>query len=302
MSPLHGIALKVLSVLLFLVMQSMIKYVSDDIPPGQAVFFRSVFATPVIFAWLLARGELRTGLRTSNPLGHLMRGVIGTSSMLFGFAAVAYLTLPEATAIGYTSPLLVVIFAAVLLHEKVRAFRMTSVALGLVGVLIVLWPNLVGGQGTSSALGVVMALAAAFFAALVQIIVRRLVDSESTASIVFWFSVSASLMSLLTIPFGWVVPTPLQAVLLISAGLLGGLAQIFMTSAYRYADASLVAPFDYMSMLFALVIGYVVFGDVPTVNMLVGGAIIIAAGIVIILREQYLGKQRARQRKVTPPA
>ncbi|ADO43852.1 DMT family transporter [Ketogulonicigenium vulgare] len=299
MYPLHGIALKVLSVLLFLIMASMVKYVSDEIPSGESVFFRSIFAAPVIIIWLMMRGELRTGLKTANPMGHLMRGIIGTSSMMFGFAAIALLPLPEATAIGYAAPLLVVILAAVLLRERVRKFRISAVVMGLAGVLIVLWPSL-GAEG-GSPIGVTLALCAAFFAALVQIIVRKLVDSESTASIVFWFSISSAALSLLTVPWGWVMPSPFQFTLLVLVGVTGGVAQILMTSAYRYADASLIAPFEYVSMLFALIVGYFIFSEVPTITMLIGAAIIIAAGIMIILRERYLGQQRARQRKATPP-
>ena len=110
------------------------------------------------------------------------------------------------------------------------------------------------------------------------------------------------LAQLLTLPFGWVVPSPTEAALLIGAGLLGGIAQILMTSAYRFADAWVVAPFDYASMLFALVIGYAVFAEVPSASTLAGSAIVIAAGVLIIWREHQLGLERRKQRKaMTPP-
>ena len=102
--------------------------------------------------------------------------------------------------------------------------------------------------------------------------------TETTSAIVFYFSLSATVMSLATLPFGWVVPTPSQAVMLVLAGLIGGLAQILLTSAYRHAEAALLAPFDYASMLFALLIGYAVFAEVPTPAMLLGAAIVISAG------------------------
>lgn len=104
MRPLRGIALKLASVLVFIVMASLIKAVSDRVPPGQTVFFRSFFAIPVIVGWLAMRSELATGFRTANPMGHLWRGLVGTLAMGLGFAGLAYLPLPEVTAIGYAAP------------------------------------------------------------------------------------------------------------------------------------------------------------------------------------------------------
>jgi drug/metabolite transporter (DMT)-like permease len=108
-------------------------------------------------------------------------------------------------------------------------------------------------------------------------------------------------LSLLTIPFGWVWPSVTEAALLVGAGVLGGLGQIFLTSSYRYADASLVAPFDYASMLFSVLIGYFIFAEVPTQATLVGGGVVMLAGCLIIWRERQLGLKRARQRKVASP-
>lgn len=303
MRPLRGILYKLISVLTFITMASLIKSVSDTVPPGQAVFFRSFFAIPVILAWLAWRKELRTGLKASQPLGHFWRGLIGTSAMGLGFASLAFLPLPEVTAIGYAAPLLVVIFASVFLGEQVRAFRLTAVFIGLIGVLIVLSPRLSVGSDVShaQALGAMLALSGAICAALAQVTVRKLVQTEQTSAIVFWFSVTATLLSLITLPFGWVMPSMGQAALLILAGLLGGIGQIFLTSSYREADASLVAPFDYASILFALGIGYWVFSEVPTQTMLLGATIVIMAGIFIIWRERQLGLRREQPRKVMTP-
>jgi drug/metabolite transporter (DMT)-like permease len=131
--------------------------------------------------------------------------------------------------------------------------------------------------------------------------VRKLVQTEKTPAIVFYFSLTATVLSLATLPFGWVWPSPTELALLIGAGLLGGVGQILLTSSYREADASLVAPFDYASMLFALAIGWFVFAEMPSRTVLAGAALIILAGILIILRERKLGKNRAQQRKVTTP-
>jgi drug/metabolite transporter (DMT)-like permease len=305
MRPLRGIAYKVVSVLIFIVMNGMIKATSAEVPGGEAVFFRSIFAIPVIVLWLALRRELRMGLRTQNPLGHVWRGFAGTCAMGLSFSSLAYLPLPEVTALGYTAPLLTVIFAAMFLGEEVRIFRISCVALGLTGVLVVLSPRLSVLSGVPAshveAFGATLVLCSAVFAALAQVFVRKMVATEKTSAIVFYFSVTSTLLSLITLPFGWVVPTTHQAMLLIGAGLLGGLGQIFLTASYREADASLVAPFDYASMIFALLIGYYVFAEIPSITMLAGAGLVVTAGILIILRERKLGLERARQRKAMPP-
>ena len=305
MQPGRGILLKVISVALFMLMASLIKAASGHVPPGEAVFFRSFFAMPTILIWLWTRSELRNGLITKNPIGNFWRGLVGTSAMGLGFAGLGLLPLPEVTAIGYAAPLLTVIFAAMFLGEEVRAFRLSAVGLGLIGVLIVLSPRLSsvtdGSLGDREVLGAVVVLCGATFAALAQVFVRRLVQTEKTPAIVFYFSVTASCLSLLTLPFGWVVPTAPEVGLLICAGLLGGVGQIFLTSSYRLADASVIAPFDYSSMILALIIGYFVFGEMPTLVMLLGAGLIVIAGILIIWRERKLGLERNQQRKVMTP-
>lgn len=303
MSPFRGITLKLISVLLFSIMAVCIKAASEHVPPGEAVFFRSFFALFVIIGWLVSKGELTTGLRVNNPMGHFWRGVIGTSAMAMGFASLGLLPLPEVTAIGYAAPLMTVIFAAVLLGEKVRLFRLSAVGLGLVGVVIVLYPRLTifGAEANETAtLGVVLVLGSAAFRALAQIHIRKLVQTDQTSAIVFYFSLTATCLSLLTMPFGWVVPTAQEAGLLIMAGLFGGVAQIFLTSAYRFAPASVVAPFDYASMIFAVLFGYFLFNEVPTPVMLAGSALIVAAGFLIIWRERQLGLRRGARKNLTP--
>jgi drug/metabolite transporter (DMT)-like permease len=303
MQPLRGILFKIGSVFFFMAMAALIKATADEVPPGQAVFFRSFFAMPVILVWLALRGELADGLRVKDPMGHVWRGTLGITSMGLGFAGLGLLPLPEVTALGYAAPLLTVVFAAMFLGELVRAFRLTAVALGLVGVVIVLSPRLTLDQGADPmhTLGAIVTLGGTVFTALAQVQVRRLVMVDGTAAIVFWFSASGAVLSLLTLPWGWVWPAWPAFAMLVCAGLLGGVGQILLTTAYRHADASVVAPFEYTSMLLALGVGYLLFSEVPTLTMLVGAAIIIAAGVLIIWRERQLGIERARQRGASTP-
>lgn len=305
MQPVKGIILKLCAVLLFIVMSAMIKAASGQVPPGQAVFFRSTFAIPVILVWIALRGQLRTGLKAHNPMGHVWRGLMGTMAMGLGFAALGLLPLPEATALGYAAPLLTVVFAAMFLDERVGLYRIGMVLLGMAGVVIVLAPRLTafGGETVEvmQAVGALSALTGAICAALAQIYIRKMVATEQTSAIVFYFSITSASLSLLTLPFGWIMPGPSMTMLLIGAGLLGGMGQIFLTSAYRFADASVVAPFDYASIILALGIGYVVFGEVPTRTMLMGAALVILAGCLIIWRERQLGLRRGRALAVRPP-
>ncbi|AWX93386.1 MULTISPECIES: DMT family transporter [Paracoccus] len=305
-SPLRGILLKSLSVVVFTVMSSLVKATAGGalpIPPGQQMFFRSFFAIPVILVWLAMRGELGVGLRTHRPMGHFYRGLVGSAAMCMSFWALALLPLPEVTAIGYAAPLLTVILAAMFLGEPVRLFRLSMVALGLLGVVIVLSPRL--GAGVTGdprhSLGAVVTLTGAACTAMAMIFVRKLAQEERTSAIVFWFSVTSTLLGLLTLPFGWVMPDAGTLAMLVAIGLLGGVAQILLTSAYRYADASLIAPFDYVSMVLALLIGWFVFAEAPTGAMLAGAALVILAGILIIWRERQLGLERNRQRKAMTP-
>jgi drug/metabolite transporter (DMT)-like permease len=301
--PALGIALKLASVAVLVVMQALVKAASGDVPPGQAVFFRSAFALPVIVLWIrLSRRRLRDALSTRRPLQHLRRGLLGTLAMGLGFAGLARLPLYEVQAISYAAPLLVVVFAVLIAGERIHAVRIGAVATGLVGVLIVLGPRLGGAEASPAAtLGAIMVLGGAVSAALAQVFIRQMTETEETAAIVFWFSLTATALSLLTAPFGWVVPSGAEAAMLVGAGLLGGVGQICLTAAYRYADAGVVAPFSYASMLMALGVGFALFDEVPRPSALGGAALIVAGGALVAWRERQLGLQRGRARAASAP-
>ncbi|TKD45839.1 MAG: DMT family transporter [Mesorhizobium sp.] len=297
--------LKIVSVAVFVGMSSCIK-AAGTLPAGQIVFFRSFFAIFPIVVFLAFQGKLGTAFSTKRPLNHIARGVVGVCAMGLGFFALTRLPLPEAITLNYAQPLLVVVFSSIFLGEAIRVYRWSAVAVGLLGVLVISWPELTllgsgAALGDQEVLGVIAALVAAAISAVAMLLVRNLVQSEPTATIVLWFSVTASILALLSLPFGWQALTPVQAGLLIAAGFCGGVAQILMTAAYRHAEASVVAPFEYTSMLLGIVVGYLAFGDVPTVHMLIGGLIVVAAGIFIIWRERQLGLERARTRQAAPP-
>jgi drug/metabolite transporter (DMT)-like permease len=228
--------------------------------------------------------------------------------MFCNFGALARLPLIEANAISFTSPLIGVALAALVLKERVRVYRWSAVTIGFLGVLVVLAPHLSGKELTivlasaTSVAGVLYALAGSVCNAGTMIQTRRLAESETTSSIVFYFSLICALAGLATWPFGWVKPTNVELAALLGTGLLGGTGHILMTESYRYASASVVAPFDYTSMIWALVLGYVMFGETPTVMIVLGSLIIATAGLFVIWREHQLASARRREMGRSPAA
>ncbi len=304
MRPLLGISLKVLSALAFTLMSAAIRHMSTRYPTGELVFFRSAFALVPLIVWLAARGEFPSAVRTSNVIGHFKRGLIGGCGMFCGFLALTYLPLSEAVAIGYASPLFVVVFAAFLLGETVRVHRWCAVLVGLVGVLIMLSPRLSFGlSGTPSAmtLGAMFGLMGALCSAGATVQVRRLTHRETTGAIVFYFSILTTMFGLATALLGWVMPTWQDAGILIGAGILGGIGQILMTQSFRYAETSTIAPFEYTTMIWAVLLGWFVFGELPSAAVMVGGCIVASAGIFVIWREHRLGLERRRAAEAAPP-
>ncbi|MGB6116664.1 MAG: DMT family transporter [Mesorhizobium sp.] len=304
--PLTAIGLKITSICIFVAMQAFIK-LAGQLPTGQISFFRSFFALFPIVLYLLWQGQLRGALHTQRPWGHAYRGIVGVASMMFGFFALTRLPLPEAIMLNYAQPLLVIVISALLLGETVRIYRWSAVAVGFIGVFIIVWPNLTlfrSGEGLGSAegLGVAAALIAAGISAVAMIQVSSLVATEKTATIVLYFSITSSVVALLTIPFGWSSLSAWQATCLILCGFCGGVAQIFMTEAYRYGSAATVAPFEYSSIIIGSIVGYMIFSDLPTPYSIVGGAIVISAGLFILWREHKLGLQRGRAKGASPPS
>ncbi|MBB3810037.1 EamA family transporter [Pseudochelatococcus contaminans] len=289
MNPPLAISLKLLSALAFTVMGAGVKYVSDRVPVGEIVFFRCFFMLLPLMVWLALQGNILGALRTRNLTGHFRRSVMSSSSMFLGFLALAYLPLMDAVILGYTSPLILVILAAVLLKEKVQGCRWIGTGVGFLGVLVMLLPHLSGGgllMGGASTIGIMIALAGAFVTAGAIVQIRRLVSTETTGAIIFYLAIITSALSLLSIPAGWVMPTVEEAAVLVGIGILGGVGQIVLTMSFRYGDASMLAPFEYSTMLWACMIGWLAFNDWPETPVFIGGAIVIAAGMFVLWRER----------------
>ena len=304
-SLVRGITFKLISTLLFAVMAALVRHLGEVAPVGQLVFFRSAFAILPVVVIYAARGELRSAVYTRRPLGQLGRGVLSVCGMFSNFSALTRLPLADATAISFASPLVTVALAAMILKERVGIYRWSAVGVGFVGVIVMLVPHFDVGHyaaigAATAAAGSVFALTSAICNAGTVIQTRRLTQSETTSSIVFYFSLVCAIAGALTLPFEWHSPTASELAALISLGVLGGLAHLFLTESYRHAAASVVAPFDYASMLWALLLGYWVFGELPAPLVYVGAVIVSGAGLFVIWRERQLGLRRARAAEGPP--
>ncbi len=234
----QGIVLRIVSTVFFAGMAVFVKLASEEAPVGQIVFFRSAFAMIPLVIFLLARREFPAGLATKRPFGHLARSGLGAASMFLSFAAISRLPLGE-----------------VLTRSK-----MTGIFLGMCGVLVLTLPQLIGTTIDATRLvGYGLGLLSAVLAAGAMIQVRRLGTTESPGAIALYFVLVSALASLFTLPTGWVAPSTGTLAMLVLAGLVGGLAHIAMTLSYRYAEASTLAPFEYLSLIWAGVLDLTVF-------------------------------------------
>jgi drug/metabolite transporter (DMT)-like permease len=269
----RGIALKVGATLAFSLQYVGIK-LAGSVPVGEVVFFRAVFALVPLVLFSVGTIGLAQMVRTDRPWLHLIRSAVGSSGMFLNFAALKMLPLADITAFGFVQP----IFAVVV---------------GFAGVLLMIQPHggllAMAAHGLSAGAG--LALTGALASAFVVIYIRQMSATEKSETIVFYFMAFCSVVGALTLIW-WRVPLSLNnALWLIMAGIFGGIGQIAMTFSYRYAEPSLLAPFDYTSMIWAVSFGFFIFGEVPTAAVLGGAAIVTAAGAFIAFREHRLGRE-----------
>ncbi|ADW74311.1 protein of unknown function DUF6 transmembrane [Rahnella aceris] len=298
MNARMGISLKILSALCATLMLACVKGLGGNIPTGEVIFFRSFVALFPLLIWLKFQGPVFPQIKTKNISGHLIRGFSGTGGMYFNYLALVYISLADATAISYAAPLFTVVMAAVLLRENVHAARWLAVGIGFTGIIVMLWAHLTDSgsllsgsfKQVSAGLGVILALLAAMCTAVSSVQIRFLNGIERPGAIVFYFSLMTMLIGLATIFFGWKIPTSLQLLLLIGCGFFGGMAQILITLSLRYADASLLAPFDYTTMVWSMMLGFLFLDSFPSSSTLAGASIVAAAGIFALLSERRINR------------
>lgn len=293
--PRLGITLRVLSGLLFAGMVICVKAVSEAVPLGEIVFFRSAFAIIplVIFLWL--RREFPQGLATKRPFDHLLRASFGALALFASFAAIARLNLAEAVLIAQLSPILMAVGAVWLLGERLTIWRACGLMLGFAGVVAMVWPEVgTGGASDARLIGLLLALMSAILGALALIMVRSLNRTESPGAIALYFVIASMLGALLTLPTGWVMPSGWTLIMLVGAGLFGGFAHIAMTLAFRYAEATRLAPFEYIALLWPLLADLLIFKlPLSTSFLLAVPLVLLGAAIATLEKSQTLQRKAA---------
>jgi len=286
-NPVRGMGLMIGAVFLFTSMDALVKVAAETYPTGQIVFFRNVVAF-LPLAIFVARAGGVSVLRTRRLGGHLVRGVVGLAAMVCFFLSYKLLPLGEAVALGMAGPLFITALSVPFLGEKVGIRRWSAVIVGFVGVLAMTRP----GSGIFDPAALIP-LAGAFFLGLAMVTVRSLSRSEHSATIVFYFTITATLASAASLPWQWVTPDWTGLGLLVTIGLIGGCAQFTMTQAFRLAPAALVAPFEYLALVFAMGYGFAFWAEVPDLWLVTGAVIVVASGIYILHREAVRAREQA---------
>ncbi|MEQ9333139.1 MAG: DMT family transporter [Thalassobaculum sp.] len=291
---LRGALWIVLASILFTVMSAMVKTVGSRLDSFEIGFFRCAFGLLTIVPFMLRVGP--DSLRTDRPFLHLWRGLLGTTAMFCGFYSITHLPLADATAIGFASTLFMIVLAVLFLGETVRWRRWTATAVGFLGVLVMVGP---GGHGPSPAMAA--ALFGALCVATVSVVIKKLSQTESPLSILFSFGIVSTAASAGPAILVWQTPTFGELALLVLIGVIGTVAQNCGIRGFRAGEATAVAPFDYSRLVFAGLLGFLLFGDVPSPQTLMGAGLIVASTLYIARREAALARRPEPAETAAPP-
>jgi drug/metabolite transporter (DMT)-like permease len=270
--------------LFFTVMEGLVKWLSAGYSTLQIAFCRSLGALAVAMVLASLSGGGLKSLRTRHLGGQLWRSAFGFVSLLGFFYAYGAMPLADTIAIGMAAPIFMAALSVWLLGERVGLHRWSAVIVGFVGVLVMLRP----GVGATNPVALI-ALGATILYALAMIQVRKLSRTESSNAIVFYFSLFSTIAAGATMPFLWVTPGWSDAALLAGVGLLGGAGQLCLTQAYRLAPVAVVAPFDYLALIWGTAIGWYVWSDLPDAPTIAGAGVVAASGLYILHREARRG-------------
>lgn len=287
--PLAGIALRLLTAVLLAIMFALVKLAAArGVHVIESLFYRQI-GSVVCASGLVLAGPGLASLRSRRVGAHVGRMALGLVAMGLNFLSMVLLPLAEATAIGFTVPLFSTILAAALLGEATGKWRWGAVAIGFIGVLLIVQP----GSGGVPLGGASVALVAALLTAAVTIVIRRLGATEPATTTVFWFAASSLLPLGLLMLFVGEAHDAATFALLAGMALAGGLAQLTLTGALRLAPVAVVMPMDYTSLLWATLLGVWLFAELPSTSVWVGAPVIIASGLVIVWREHHLARRAA---------
>ncbi|NNF79103.1 MAG: DMT family transporter [Rhizobiales bacterium] len=284
-----GIVFALLAVACFSGMDVLVKWQSATYAVVQVIFFRSILAFVPLGIMSIFNGGWEA-VRPNDIWAHIWRSLIGLCAMSSVFAAFSLMKLADVVAIVFAAPVFATALSVPILGEKVGPRRWFAVALGFVGVLIIIRPGTSAFDPTA-----VLALFGAACIGITTVYVRKLTRTESNGSIIFSFTLTTTVASGVLLPFFWKTPDSLDLTMLCAIGLLGGIAQMFQTGAARHAEVATITPFKYTALLWAMFYGYLIWGEVPDGWTLVGAAIVGGSGLFIVLREAHLKPDRANR-------
>ena len=269
-----------LSICAFSLMDVIVKW-SIEYPLGQILFFRGFFGI-LFYFFVIPRERLNNFYKTKRAGLHFLRCVSGLIALIAIFIALRKLPLATVVSISFAAPIFTTILSIFLLSEKVGIFRWLAVIIGFIGILIITEPGI-------SQLNIYYIFPIIFCLGLsyVAITIRQLSTSEPVWLISFYFSLSITLLSLLTIPQGWVMPNFNHFILLSLIGIFGGVANLWLSQSYKYSEVSLVTPLKYLALVFAIIFGYLIWGEIPTIKTLAGAFLVIISTLIIFRREIY---------------
>ena len=273
-----------ISVCAFSLMDLIVKW-SDDYPVGQVLFFRGFCGIiPILF--LIPKDRYFDFYKTTRPVLHFKRCLAGLIALVSIFVALRNLPLATVVSISFAAPIFITIFSIFLLNEKVGLYRWMAVLVGFLGIIFITEPGF-------SALNVYYIYPIIFCLGLsyVAIAIRKLSSTEPAWLISFFFSFSIMLLSFLSFYQGWILPSLLDLFLLSMVGILGGLANLWLSQSYKYSEVSLVSPLKYLGLVFAIIFGYFIWNEIPTSKTLLGALLVIVSSIIIFRREMYLKKK-----------
>ena len=273
-----------ISVCAFSVMDLIVKW-SENYPVGEVLFFRgSCGLIPLLF--LIPKDRYYNFYQTSRPFLHFKRCAAGLIAIVAIFVALRELPLATVVSITFASPIFTTILSIFLLSEKVGLYRWLAVLVGFIGIIVISEPGF-----TSMNLYYFYPIIFCLGLSYVAIAIKQLSSSEPVWLISFYFSISIMLLSFFTIPQGWLLPTLKDLFLLCLLGILGGLANLWLTQSYKFSDVSLVTPLKYLALVFAIIFGYLIWDEVPTMRTLAGSLLVIISSVIIFRREIYHKKQ-----------
>jgi drug/metabolite transporter (DMT)-like permease len=282
-NPPLGILLMVVGILLFALNDTMGKWLVATYTVGQVLLIRSAAAL-VVLSPAVARAGWRSMFAVERPMVQVLRVAVSSAEVYLFYFAVMYLPLADAMTYWMAAPIYVAALSPLFLGEHVGWRRWTAIFIGFCGVLVALQPS----SATLSPAAIVSIGGSLAFA--MMLITSRMLRGTPDVALVFWQMVGAGLLGLVTAPFGWVPISAFDLSLLALLGVVAMMAHVCVNRALKYGDAATVVPFQYTMLFWAVVFGWLVFGDVPQIHVLIGAAIIVGAGLFIFFREQKLKK------------